>query len=186
MKAGRTRYPTIAGVRSRCARRSPPSWRATTDWSTTRHSEILVRPARPWHPAAADGAPGRGDEVLLPDPIYDAYHSPILLCGGRIRSVRSDDRGLPLRAASGRDRCGADSRVTRTAPEYPGILWARCFARTNCARSAISSVRRNLVLIVTDLRVHHLRRRRHISPASSSDECGPEPSSSTACRKPMQ
>jgi aspartate/methionine/tyrosine aminotransferase len=30
-----------------------------------------------------------GDEVLLPDPIYDAYQSPILLAGGRSRAVRS-------------------------------------------------------------------------------------------------
>ncbi len=30
-----------------------------------------------------------GDEVLLPDPIYDAYQSPIRLTGGVIRSVRS-------------------------------------------------------------------------------------------------
>ncbi len=30
-----------------------------------------------------------GDEVLLPDPIYDAYQSPIRLAGGRVRSVRS-------------------------------------------------------------------------------------------------
>jgi aspartate aminotransferase len=28
-----------------------------------------------------------GDEVLLPDPIYDAYQSPIRLAGGRIKSV---------------------------------------------------------------------------------------------------
>ena len=31
-----------------------------------------------------------GDEVLLPDPIYDAYQSPIRLAGGRIRSVASE------------------------------------------------------------------------------------------------
>lgn len=30
-----------------------------------------------------------GDEVLLPDPIYDAYYSPIRLSGGTIRSVTS-------------------------------------------------------------------------------------------------
>jgi len=30
-----------------------------------------------------------GDEVLLPDPIYDAYQSPIFLAGGKIRSVRA-------------------------------------------------------------------------------------------------
>jgi aspartate aminotransferase len=30
------------------------------------------------------------DEVLLPDPVYDAYQSPIRMAGGRIRSVRSE------------------------------------------------------------------------------------------------
>ncbi len=30
-----------------------------------------------------------GDEVLLPDPIYDAYHSPIALAGGRSAAVRA-------------------------------------------------------------------------------------------------
>ncbi|HEY7336727.1 MAG TPA: aminotransferase class I/II-fold pyridoxal phosphate-dependent enzyme [Bryobacteraceae bacterium] len=36
-----------------------------------------------------------GDEVLLPDPIYDAYQSPIRLAGGRIKSV-------PARIEAGR------------------------------------------------------------------------------------
>lgn len=30
-----------------------------------------------------------GDTVLLPDPVYDAYHSPVLLYGGRIQAVPS-------------------------------------------------------------------------------------------------
>ena len=30
-----------------------------------------------------------GDEVLLPDPVYDAYQSPIVLAGGRARAVRA-------------------------------------------------------------------------------------------------
>ena len=34
-----------------------------------------------------------GDEVLLPDPIYDAYQSPVRLCGGRISSVTSKIEG---------------------------------------------------------------------------------------------
>src|SRR5580692_11799262 len=33
-----------------------------------------------------------GDEVLLPDPIYDAYQSPIRMAGGRIRPVASQIR----------------------------------------------------------------------------------------------
>ena len=31
-----------------------------------------------------------GDEVLLPDPIYDAYQSPIRLAGGRVKPVSSE------------------------------------------------------------------------------------------------
>jgi aspartate aminotransferase len=30
-----------------------------------------------------------GDEVLLPDPVYDAYQSPIRMAGGRVKSVES-------------------------------------------------------------------------------------------------
>jgi len=33
-----------------------------------------------------------GDEVLLPDPVYDAYQSPIRMAGGRIRSIPSEIR----------------------------------------------------------------------------------------------
>jgi aspartate aminotransferase len=33
-----------------------------------------------------------GDEVLLPDPVYDAYQSPIRLAGGRIKTVASEIR----------------------------------------------------------------------------------------------
>jgi aspartate aminotransferase len=33
-----------------------------------------------------------GDEVLLPDPVYDAYQSPIRLAGGRIKSIQSEIR----------------------------------------------------------------------------------------------
>lgn len=34
-----------------------------------------------------------GDEVLLPDPIYDAYQSPIRLAGGRIKPIPSEIHG---------------------------------------------------------------------------------------------
>jgi aspartate/methionine/tyrosine aminotransferase len=34
-----------------------------------------------------------GDEVLLPDPVYDAYQSPIRMAGGRIKPVASEIRG---------------------------------------------------------------------------------------------
>ncbi len=34
-----------------------------------------------------------GDEVLLPDPVYDAYQSPVRLAGGRIKSVAARIEG---------------------------------------------------------------------------------------------
>jgi len=37
--------------------------------------------------AALTALLNEGDEVLLPDPIYDAYQSPIFLAGGAVRSV---------------------------------------------------------------------------------------------------
>ena len=40
--------------------------------------------------AALQALLGEGDEVLLPDPIYDAYQSPIRLAGGVIRPVGAE------------------------------------------------------------------------------------------------
>ena len=36
-----------------------------------------------------------GDEVLVPDPVYDAYRSPIRLAGGTVRPIRSTIREKP-------------------------------------------------------------------------------------------
>ena len=33
-----------------------------------------------------------GDEVLLPDPIYDAYQSPIRMAGGQVKPIESEIR----------------------------------------------------------------------------------------------
>jgi aspartate/methionine/tyrosine aminotransferase len=56
---------------------------------------------------------GPGDEVLLPDPVYDAYASPILLWGGRPVAVRSTVRDG--RFCFGRDElerhCGPAARI---------------------------------------------------------------------------
>jgi aspartate/methionine/tyrosine aminotransferase len=54
-----------------------------------------------------------GDEVLLPDPVYDAYHSPILLAGGAVRSVPAAIR---------------DGRFTFGAAELDAVITPRCRA----------------------------------------------------------
>jgi aspartate/methionine/tyrosine aminotransferase len=62
--------------------------------------------------AALEALVNPGDEVLVPDPIYDAYHSPVRLAGGEVRPVAAvvtrgrfaiDPEALE-RAASGRTR----------------------------------------------------------------------------------
>lgn len=53
-------------------------------------SEILVTTGATFGIyAALTALLNAGDEVLVPDPVYDAYQSPILLAGGRSRPVRA-------------------------------------------------------------------------------------------------
>src|ERR1043165_4706679 len=70
-----------------------------------------------------------GDDVLLPDPIYDAYSSPIALWGGRPMPVRStirDGRFVVDRAAL-ESACTPRSRVLLlNTPWNPtGTVWTR-------------------------------------------------------------
>ena len=60
-----------------------------------------------------------GDEVLIPDPIYDAYQSPILLCGGRssVRSAIVDRERTRFVLTEAMD-AAADARVARAAAEH--------------------------------------------------------------------
>src|SRR5262245_6071310 len=89
MKAGRTRYPDNRGekplrqaIAAKLARDNGLSHDADSEILVTTGATLGIH-------AALTALLDEGDEVLLPDPIYDAYQSPILLCGGRIRPVRS-------------------------------------------------------------------------------------------------
>ena len=90
LRAGRTGYPDNRGeltfreaVAEKLAReqqgRYDPAHR--DPGHDRRHARPLLRADRA---CSADG-----DEVLLPDPIYDAYRSPIALAGGVPRFVRA-------------------------------------------------------------------------------------------------
>jgi len=89
MRSGRTRYPDNRGE---IALREAVAAKLTRDnaLSYDPASEILVTTgATLGIHSALTALVDEGDEVLLPDPIYDAYQSPVLLCGGRIKPVRS-------------------------------------------------------------------------------------------------
>ena len=101
LRAGRTGYPDNQG--------EPGLRRAVSDRLARDHGliydpdrEVLVTDGATLGLSTALGAlVGPGDEVLLPDPIYDAYASPISLWGGRPVAV-------PAAIRDGRFRFGRD------------------------------------------------------------------------------
>src|SRR6185436_11640424 len=89
VKAGRTAYPDNRGeigfreaVAAKLARDNGVSYDPGTEILATTGATLGLA-------CALTAVISEGDEVLLPDPVYDAYHSPIGLAGGRSRSVRA-------------------------------------------------------------------------------------------------
>jgi aspartate aminotransferase len=89
LRSGRTTYPDNRGergLREAVAQKLSGSSQASYDPA----SEILITDGATMGIYAAMMALlGPGDEVLMPDPIYDAYQSPIRLTGAIARPVRS-------------------------------------------------------------------------------------------------
>jgi aspartate/methionine/tyrosine aminotransferase len=89
LRDGRTSYPDNRGehrLRAAVATKLERDNRVVYDPQT----EVLVTTGATFGIYAALAALlSDGDEVLVPDPIYDAYRSPILLAGGRPRAVRA-------------------------------------------------------------------------------------------------
>jgi aspartate/methionine/tyrosine aminotransferase len=89
MRAGRTRYPDNRGempLREAIATKLKRDNGVTYDPAT----EVLVTTgATLGIYVALMAVVNQGDEVLVPDPIYDAYRSPIELAGGCVKPVRS-------------------------------------------------------------------------------------------------
>lgn len=92
LAAGRTAYPDNRGeprLREAVARKLARDNGLGYDPGT----EVLVTTGATFGILAALTAVlNEGDEVMLPDPVYDAYLSPVRLAGGRPRPVRSEVR----------------------------------------------------------------------------------------------
>ena len=69
-----------------------------------------------------------GDEVLLPDPVYDAYQSPIRMAGGRIKSVRIADRRWTIRRHRRSFRASLVARGVGHGFEYAVESGGHCIA----------------------------------------------------------
>ena len=112
-----------------------------------------------------------GDEVLLPDPIYDAYQSPIVLAGGRSRPIRSsieDGRFVFTRQALEAAITPASRVLLLNTPWNPVGTVLR-----ESELHAIADVvaRRNLVVISDEIyETIVYDGHRHVSPASLSPD----------------
>ena len=92
-----------------------------------------------------------GDEVLIPDPIYDAYYSPIRLAGGEVRPVAAT-------IAHGRFALDVNS-LERAAGERTKVLilntpWnpvGTVLSRREVANIAEFCIRRNITLISDEI-----------------------------------
>jgi aspartate/methionine/tyrosine aminotransferase len=112
-----------------------------------------------------------GDEVLLPDPIYDAYSSPIEIWGGKPVPVRSsirDGRFVVDRAALEAVRTTRSRVLLLNTPWNPtGTVWTQAELST-CMDFALT----HRLWILSDEIYETLiyDGRRHLSPAALSEE----------------
>jgi aspartate/methionine/tyrosine aminotransferase len=109
-----------------------------------------------------------GDEVLLPDPIYDAYQSPIRLAGGRIRSVTSQISG-------GRFTISEEALEKAWSPAARILIlntpWnpvGTVFTREELAVIAQFCERRNLVLVSDEIYEAITYGSKHLSPLTAA------------------
>jgi aspartate/methionine/tyrosine aminotransferase len=126
--------------------------------------------------AALMSQAGPGDDVLVPDPVYDAYHSPIRLTGANSVPVRSTRE-------SGRFTISADALEAACTPSTRVLLlntpWNPVGTVLTTDELAIVSafVRRHRVTLISDEIYESItyEGHRHVSPAAACpiihDQC---------------
>jgi aspartate/methionine/tyrosine aminotransferase len=111
-----------------------------------------------------------GDEVLLPDPIYDAYQSPVRLAGGTIRPVAS-------RIVNGRFAIDMDSLEAAWSPAARLLILNTPWnpAGTVLTREELRAIagfceRRNVLLVSDEIYESITYGRPHVSPLAAAPE----------------
>jgi len=171
LRAGRTRYPDNRGeiglreaVAAKLARDNGVSYDPASEILVTTGATLGIH-------ATLMAILNEGDEVLLPDPIYDAYHSPILLAGGRPVPV-------PATIDQGRFVITAEAIELVTTERSRALLlntpWnpvGTVFRTSELHAIAELVIRRNLVLISDEIyEAITYDGCRHVSPTSLSQE----------------
>ncbi|MBL8175111.1 MAG: pyridoxal phosphate-dependent aminotransferase [Bryobacterales bacterium] len=135
-------------------------------------SEILVTTGATFgFHAALTAVLNPGDEVLLPEPIYDAYHSPVLLAGGVIRPVPAaiENGRFVLHPEAIEAACGPRTRMLLL--NTPWNPTGTVFSRAELENVAQLVLRRQLVLLSDEIyEAITYDGHAHRSPASLSAE----------------
>mgnify|MGYP003347808021 CR=1 FL=1 len=171
LAAGRTSYPDNRGeARLREAVASKLHRDNHVDYDPG--SEILVTTGATFGIyAALTALLNPGDEVLLPDPVYDAYQSPIALAGGRPRPVPTDIRNgrftLTVEALEAACTEGSSVLLLNTPWNPVGTV----FTKPELEAIGAFVLRHQLTLISDEIyEAITYQGRQHISPASLSPE----------------
>jgi aspartate/methionine/tyrosine aminotransferase len=171
MKGGRTRYPDNRGeivLRQAVAEKLSRENGVTCDPA----SEILITTgATLGIHSALLALLNDEDEVLVPDPIYDAYHSPILLAGGRVVPVRTEiEQGrFVLTAQAVSDAITSRSKVLLLNTPWNPVGTVLRESELRAIGDVV--IRRNLTLISDEIYEAIVYDGcRHVSPAALSSE----------------
>jgi aspartate/methionine/tyrosine aminotransferase len=171
LASGRTSYPDNRGelvlreaVAAKLARDNGLTYDPAAEILVTTGATLGVH-------TALSALLAEGDEVLLPDPIYDAYHSPIALAGGRSRPIRSsieDGRFVFTRQALEAAITPASRVLLLNTPWNPVGTVLR---ESELHAIADVAARRNLVVISDEIyETIVYDGHRHVSPASLSPD----------------
>ena len=168
LRAGRTSYPQNQGEPALREAVAAKLRRQGLDYSPS--DEILITTGATLGIAAALAAAlDPGDEILVPDPIYDAYQSPIALVGGATLGVRAEIQ-------DGRFVLSADRLAQACTPRTRAMLintpWnptGTVLRHDELQEIAALAEARNLVVISDEIYESIIYDgRRHVSPASLS------------------
>ncbi len=113
----------------------------------------------------------QGDEVLLPEPIYDAYHSPVLLAGGTVRMASAT-------IEAGRFSVGIEALERAWTPRVRALIlntpWnpvGTVFAPDELRAIADFCVRKDIVLISDEIYESiTYEDHGHVSPVAAAPE----------------
>jgi len=171
LRAGRTRYPDNRGeiglreaVAAKLARDNGLSYDPGSEILITTGATLGIH-------VALMALLSEGDEVLLPDPVYDAYRSPTLLAGGRVRPVPAtiEEGRFVLTAAAIEASVTPASRVLLLNTPWNPV--GTVFRESELRPIVDVVIRNNLVLISDEIyEAITYDDSRHVSPATFSAE----------------